>query len=216
MHFGVLGTGMVGTTIASKLVAVGHEVTMGARSADNEKAVAWAAGAGPAAANGTFADAAAVAEVVVNCTSGIASLAALDAVGAAGLDGKVLVDLANPLDFSKGMPPTLSVVNDDSLGEQIQRAFPAARVVKTLNTVTAGVMVEPHKVPGRHNVFMSGNDADAKATVAEMLGRFGWPDESIVDLGDITGARATEMYLALWLRLMGVLGTADFNVGIVR
>lgn len=216
MKFGVLGTGMVGTTIATKLVALGHEVTMGARSADNESAVAWAQGAGASAANGTFADAAAGAEMVLNCTAGGGTLSALEMAGAGNLDGKLLVDVSNPLDFSRGMPPRLSVVNDDSLGEQVQRTYPGARVVKALNTVNCRVMVDPTLVPGAHDLFMCGNDDGAKASVLELLGSFGWSPDRVVDLGDITGARAMEMYLALWVRLIGVVGGPDFNVRVVR
>src|SRR6266508_4040551 len=158
MRFGLLGTGMAGQTIGGKLVELGHEVKMGSREAGNEKAVAWAAGAGESASEGSFADAAEFGEVVVNATSGTASLEALEAAGAGNLAGKVLIDIANPLDFSRGRPPTLAVCNDDSLGEQIQRAFPDARVVKALNTMNADVMVEPGLVPGGHTVFVCGND----------------------------------------------------------
>jgi hypothetical protein len=210
MRAGVLGSGIVGHTIASRLVQLGHEVRMGARSATNEKAAKWATQNGPRASNGTFGDAAGFGEMVFNCTSGMASLEALRAAGAGQLDGKVLVDMANPLDFSKGMPPTLTVCNDDSLGEQIQRAFPNARVVKTLNTMNCFVMVNPSLVPGPHDVFMSGNDADAKRRVTDLLrDGFGW--QSVIDLGDITTARATEMLLPVWLRLFGALKTPNFN-----
>src|SRR4051794_20878215 len=143
MHIGVLGTGTVGRTLSQALVDRGHEVRMGSRAAGNEKAVAWAEQAGPLASEGSFADAAAFGELAINATAGVASLAALESAGADTLAGKVLVDVSNPLDFSKGMPPTLSVCNDDSLGEQIQRAFPEVRVVKALNTMTAAVMVDP-------------------------------------------------------------------------
>ena len=210
----VLGTGMVGQAVGSKLVAVGHEVLMGSRAAGNEKAVAWAANAGPSASEGTFADAAAFGEIVINATSGGASIDALRAAGAENLADKVLVDIANPLDASAGFPPVLSVCNTDSLGEQIQRAFPDARVVKTLNTVNAVVMVDPSSVPGRHAVFVSGDDAEAKSTVTELLRSFGWPAEDIIDLGDITTARGTEMYLPLWLRLMRTVGSPSFNIAV--
>src|SRR5919199_5873986 len=143
MRIGVLGTGMVGQTLATKLVELGHEVTMGARAAGNEKAAEWASGADEGAAEGSFADAAAHGELLFNCTAGTASLDALRAAGSEELRGKVLVDVANPLDFSGGLPPRLSVANDDSLAEQIQREFPDARVVKALNTVTAAVLVAP-------------------------------------------------------------------------
>jgi predicted dinucleotide-binding enzyme len=216
MRIAVLGTGMVGQAIATKLAALGHDVRMGAREATNEKAAAWARAAGPKGSHGTFADAAAFGGLVFNCTNGAASLDALRAAGAANLKGKVLVDVANPLDFSKGMPPSLFTGNTDSLGEQIQRAFPEAKVVKTLNTVNCQVMVDPARVGGGdHHAFLSGNDPEAKATVTALLrDGFGW--RHLVDLGDLSTARGTETYVALWVRLWGALGTADFNVKIVR
>ena len=213
MKFGVLGSGMVGSAIATKLVSLGHEVKMGSRDAANPKAKAWVASAGRGASQGTFADAAAFGEILFNCTSGAGSVDALKSTGAA-LGGKVLVDVANALDFSKGMPPTLFVSNTDSLGETIQRTFPEAKVVKALNTVNANVMVKPGRIPGDHDVFVCGNDAGAKAQVVRLLHEFGW--KSVNDLGDITAARGTESYLHLWLRLYGALHTADFNVHVVR
>ena len=214
MKFGVLGSGVVGSTIATKLASLGHEVQMGSRDAANPKAKAWAASAGRGASQGTFADAAAFGEIVFNCTNGMGSLDALKSAGDAALRGKILVDVANPLDFSKGMPPTLFVGNSDSLGETIQRTFPEAKVVKALNTVNASVMVEPGRVRGDHDVFVAGNDAGAKAQVVRLLNDFGW--KNVNDVGDITAARATEAYLHLWLRLYGALQTADFNVHVVR
>lgn len=217
MKIAVLGTGMVGTTIASKLITLDHEVTLASRTADNAKARAWLEQvASPHAHTATFAEAAATAELVFNCTSGVASLEALNLAGKANLAGKILVDIANPLDFSRGMPPTLSVCNDSSLGEQIQAAFPDTRVVKTLNTVNASLMVAPSKLSGDHVMFIAGNDAEAKQQVERMILRewFGWRE--VVDLGGIASARGTEMYLPLWLRMWGALGTANFNIAIVR
>lgn len=215
MKIGVFGTGMVGKTIGTKLVALGHDVRMGSRSAGNEKATTWAKQAGSHASTGSFADAAAFGEILFNCTNGQGSLAALEEAGSLNLRGKILVDVSNPLDFSKGMPPTLFVSNDDSLGERIQRAFPEVRVVKTLNTITCEVMVNPARLGGDSDVFVSGDDAEAKRRVTEILHSwFGW--KHVIDLGDITTARGTESYLPLWLRLYGALGTADFNVRIVR
>jgi hypothetical protein len=216
MKIGILGTGMVGATLGNKLVSLGHEVKMGSRTANNEKAVAWAQGAGARASQGTFADAASHGELVFVCTQGAGTLDALHAAGAQNLKGKILVDLSNPLDFSKGMPPTLFAGNTDSLGERIQAAFPDTRVVKTLNTVAADVMVDPGKVNGGdHDMFVSGNDAAAKATVGEFLKtQFGW--KNVHDLGDITTARGTESYLPLWIRLWGALKSPMFNVKIVR
>ena len=212
MRIGVLGTGIVGRTLASALVDGGHEVRMGSRTASNENAFTWAQGAGESASVGTFADAAGFGELVVNATAGAVSLEALSSAGAEQLAGKVLLDVSNPLDFSAGMPPTLTVCNDDSLGERIQRAFTDVHVVKALNTVTAAVMVAPSLVPGEHTIFVCGDDAGAKDQAGELLQGFGWPAESILDLGDITAARGTEMYMALWLRLWGATGTAVLNV----
>ncbi|HVE82090.1 MAG TPA: NAD(P)-binding domain-containing protein, partial [Myxococcales bacterium] len=170
MKIAVFGTGMVGETIASKLVQLGHDVVMGSRTANNEKAAAWVKKAGKGASQGTFADAAKHGEIAFNCTAGVGSLEALKAAGADNLKGKVLLDLANPLDFSKGMPPRILVNSDDSLGEQIQRAFPDTQVVKTLNTVNCLLMVDASRVAnGDHTMFMAGNDAHAKARVAEIL-----------------------------------------------
>jgi predicted dinucleotide-binding enzyme len=214
-RFGVLGTGVVGQTIATKLLALGHEVAMGSREAGNKKAVDWAADAGERAREGSFADAAAFGEIVVNATAGTASLEAISQAGDDALSGKTLLDISNPLDFSGGFPPTLAVVNDDSNAEQIQRAHPDARVVKTLNTITAAVMVDPSRVPGSHNVFVAGNDDAAKADAIELLTSFGWPREDVIDLGDLTAARGLEMYLPLWLRLMQG-GSPYFNIKVVR
>jgi predicted dinucleotide-binding enzyme len=224
MRFAVLGTGMVGRAIAGRLDELGHDVTIGTRDPEatlartetdgmgNPPYAAWA-GEHPGARLGTFADAAAVADVVVNATNGSVSLEVLSLAGADNLAGKVLLDIANPLDFSQGMPPTLFVKDTDSLGEQLQRAFPQARVVKTLNTLNAHLMVRPDQLPDS-SVFVSGDDADAKATVSILLKEFGHAD--VIDLGDISTARGTEMLLPVWLRLMGALGTPMFNFKIVR
>ena len=214
-RFGVLGTGSVGRTLASKLVSLGHDVMMGSRQAGNEQAVGWAEAAGQLASEGTFADAAAFGETVVNATAGGASLDALAAAGVENLAGKVLIDISNPLDFSRGMPPSLVVCNTDSLGEQIQRAFPETSVVKALNTVNADIMVDPSIVPGSHTIFLCGDDAGAKAMVAGLLQSFGWPADDVMDLGELAAARGMEMYLPLWLRLYGAVGTARLNVKVV-
>jgi 8-hydroxy-5-deazaflavin:NADPH oxidoreductase len=216
VRVGVLGTGVVGRTLAAKLVELGHDVRMGARDAANERARDWADSAGAGASSGTFADAAEPAEVVFNCTAGAVSLQALEQAGDDALRGKVLVDVANPLDFSRGMPPTLTVCNDDSLGEQIQRRFSETRVVKALNTVNHLVMVDPGLVPGEHDVFVCGDDEAAKAQVAGLLESFGWPRERIVDLGGIEGSRAVEMYLPLWLRLFQAFGTPQVNMRVAH
>ncbi len=212
MKVAMLGTGVVGQTLGTRLAGLGHQVMMGARQAGNEKAAAWAAGLGPSASAGTFADAAAFGELVVNATAGSVSVEVLTAAGEDNLAGKVVLDVSNPLDFSKGMPPTLSVCNTDSVGEQLQARFPAVRVVKSLNTVNADVMVHPEIVPGSHTMFLCGNDADAKDEVRAVLESFGWPAADLLDLGDIGAARGMEMYLPLWLRLWGATGTGHLNV----
>jgi 8-hydroxy-5-deazaflavin:NADPH oxidoreductase len=227
MRIAVLGTGMVGQAVAGKLADLGHDVAVGTRDPEatlarsepdalgNPPFKVWRE-AHPAVDLRTPAEAAAGAELVVNATNGEGSVAMLASAGDENLAGKVLVDIANPLDFSQGRPPSLFVCNTDSLGEQIQRAFPDTKVVKALNTMNCEVMVDPGKVPGAHDVFVCGEDADAKHQVADLLQSFGWPTEHIRDLGGITSARGTEMYLALWLRLWGAVGTGYFNIQVVQ
>lgn len=226
MNSGILGTGMVGRVLAAKMVELGHDVMLGTRDVAALNARTKPDGMGNPPFSvwhkdnrqvqvGEFAEAAAHGELLFNCTNGMASLGVLKQAGAANLQGKVLIDIANPLDFSQGMPPSLSVSNTDSLGEQIQRAFPRVSVVKTLNTLNANLMVDPQQLAGgNHTIFVSGNDADAKAQVTTLLQQFGWQD--IIDLGDITTARGTEMLLPIWIRLMGALQTPMFNFKIVR
>lgn len=227
MNIGILGTSVVSQTISGKLVELGHNVVVGTRDVATTLARTDPHPLGlppfsvwlqqhPGANVGTFADAAKHAEIVINATNGMGSLEALNQASEAHLGGKILMDIANPLDFSKGMPPTLSVCNTDSLGEQIQRAYPHVKVVKTLNTVTASLMVNPRQLAdGDHHIFVSGNDAQAKVHVADLLTTwFGW--KHIIDLGDITTARGTEMYVPIWLRLWGALGTGVFNIQVIK
>lgn len=216
MKIGILGTGIVGKTVGSKLASLGHEVKMGSRSATNEKAAEWVAATGANASQGTFAEAAAFGEIIFNCTKGEITQDALALAGETNLNGKILVDISNPLDFSKGMPPTLSICNDDSLGETIQRKYPAVKVVKTLNTMNCNLMVNPAALAGDHVVFVSGNDAAAKAEVKKLLASFGWAEKNTIDMGDITTARGTEQLLPIWIRLWGVLGSPAFNFNIVK
>jgi 8-hydroxy-5-deazaflavin:NADPH oxidoreductase len=215
MRIGVLGTGTVGRTLGGKLVELGHEVRMGSRQAGNENAVEWAAGAGEGASEGTFADAAEFGELVINATGGKVSLEALGMAGAENLAGKVVIDVSNALEFGEG-PPVVGVAPDDSLGERIQAAFPDAKVVKALNTMNASIMVAPGSLGESTNAFVCGNDDAAKAQVIELLETFGWLSGDIVDLGDISAARGAELYVALWVRLMGALGTPVFNIRLVR
>ena len=218
MKIAVLGTGSVGQAVAGRLLELGHDVVVGTRDPEatrsrGESFGTWLA-AHPDAGLTTFAEAAASAELVVNATSGPGALTALESAGADNLAGKVVIDISNPLDFSAGFPPTLFVKDTDSLAEQIQRTFPHAHVVKTLNTLTAALMVNPQDLGEESSVFVSGNDEAAKATVTELLRSFGHTD--VIDLGDISTARGPEMLLPVWLRLMGALGTATFNFKIVR
>jgi 8-hydroxy-5-deazaflavin:NADPH oxidoreductase len=225
VRIAVLGTGPVGKSVAGKLAELGHEVVVGTRDPavtlartepdtfGNTPFSAWLE-QHPRVEVATLAEAAAGAELVVNATNGVGSIEALEAAGEENLAGKVLVDIANPLDFSQGMPPSLTVSNTDSLGEQIQRRFPETRVVKALNTVNAYLMVDPKQLAGGdHTTFVSGNDPEAKAMVGELLGRLGWSD--VIDLGDISTARGSEMYLPLWIR-MYALGSPMFNIKVVR
>ena len=226
MRIGIIGTGVVGKTIAAKLNEVGHDVMIGTRnvSATLSRPNKDMMGATfsewhkkhPAVKLGTIAEAAKHGEIVINATAGAAALEPLQLAGAQNLSGKILIDISNPLDFSKGMPPTLTVCNTDSLGEQIQRAFPDTKVVKTLNTLNALMMINPGQLAGGdHTLFVCGNDAPARATVTGYLKEwFGWKD--VMDLGDVSAARGMEMILPIWVRLLGVLKTPAFNFKIVR
>ena len=216
MKIGILGTGSVGRTIGTKMIHLGHEVMMGSRTADNAKAAEWVNAAGQYASQGTFADAAAFGELLINCTAGKFSLDALAACDTASLYSKILIDISNSLDFSTGAA-RLTVCNDDSIGEQLQNTYPGLKVVKALNTVNANVMVNPDAVNGGdHDIFICGNDTDGKVTVTGILKDFGWKEEHIIDLGDITNARGTEMVLPLWIRLMSHYKSPMFQFKIVR
>lgn len=230
MKITVLGTGLVGRLLAGKLDSLGHDVVVGTRDpeatlartewtktgdVDTPPYAVWQA-EHPDVRLLPFPEAGAHGELVLNATGGASALDALAQVGEENLAGKVLLDLALPLDFSTGFPPTLTVVNTDSLGEQIQRAYPDAKVVKSLTSVFCQVMVEPSRIPGEHSIFVAGNDDDAKQTVRGLLESFDWPEASILDLGDITAARAVEMYSRMYFTLVGALGTFELNINVVR
>lgn len=218
MKIAVLGTGTVGNTIASKLIELGHQVMMGSRTANNEKALEFVAKQQHKNASaGTFSDAANFGELIFNCTKGEHSLDALKLAGA-GLNGKIIIDISNPLDFSNGMPPCLipALSNTNSLGEEIQKTFPQSKVVKTLNTMWCGLMVNPNLINGGDHInYISGNDDDAKAKVKLILNEFGWKNENILDLGLINAARGTEAFLPLWLRVWGATKNGAFNFKLV-
>jgi 8-hydroxy-5-deazaflavin:NADPH oxidoreductase len=216
MRVSVIGSGMVGEAIADRLLELGHEVRMGSRTPEGP-AAQWATRARERASAGDFAQAASFGELVVNATAGSRSLDALRQAGEHNLAGKVLVEVANPINTGGGPGPvTLTVANNVSLAEQIQREFPKARVVKALNTMNCKVMVNPEIVPGEHVVFLSGNEADAKQLVTQLLGSFGRPESRIVDLGDVASARGTDAFLLLWLPLWRALGQGEFNIAIER
>jgi 8-hydroxy-5-deazaflavin:NADPH oxidoreductase len=222
MKVAIIGSGIVGQTLGKKLVELGHDVVLGTRDPNQlDEAKGWAGSlsdwlkaVGNQASVSTFAAAAAQGEIVINATYGMASLEALRIAGAENLQGKILIDVANELDFSQGMPPRSLADDETSLGEKIQAAFPTTKVVKTLNTMNCQMMVNPKQLAdGNHTVFISGNDAEAKAKVTELLQSFGWTD--IFELGDIASARATEMMMPIWLRAFGKLGNVPYNFKIV-
>ena len=227
MKIAVLGTGVVGQTIAEKLAELGHDVFIGSRSAEDALARTGPDNFGrppfiewhekhPTIKLGTYKEAAAFGEFIVNATNGAGTLPALELAGKRNLAQKIMIDISNPLDFSKGMPPSLLVCNTDSLGEQIQRAYPETKVVKTLNTLNAYLMVNPALLKEEHHIFLSGNDEGAKNKVKELLNAFGWKYENVIDLGDITTARGTEQLLPIWVRLWTALQSPMFNFKIVR
>ncbi len=203
LRIGVIGTGPVGQALAGRLSELGHDVRIGSRTASSDEIR-------------TFAEAAAHAEVVVNATGGIVSIDALTLAGAENLAGKPMLDISNALDHSAGFPPKVLATDSESVGERIQAAFPDALVVKTLNTMTNAIMVRPRMLPGPHTNFLAGNDAGAKAVVRGLLLEFGWTDDELIDLGDLSGSRAMELYLPLWLRTYGAVGNGLFNVHVVR
>lgn len=223
MKIGIIGSGIVAQTLGAKLVAEGHDVVLGTRDPqklDDKKNLAgslreWLARTGGKAKVASFRVAAAHGDLLINATSGAISVEALKLAGAGEVGAKVLIDTANVLDFSKGMPPRVGASQDHCLAEQIQAAFPNLKVVKTLNTINAFVMVDPKSVKGGdHTIFLSGNDPGAKGKVGELLRSFGWTD--VLDLGDVGSARGPEMYMAMWLRLWGATGTGTLNIKVVR
>ncbi len=216
MKYAVLGTGMVGHTLATKLVSLDHEVCMGARTADSEKAKAWVGENGPLALQADFQQAAQWADRVIVAVSGGKVLDVADLVTNQAVRAKTVIDVTNPLDTSQGMPPTLipELSNTTSAGEEFQKRLPGAKVVKALNTMNHQLMVDPKRVPEPHDVFLCGDDADAKADVMGMLAEFGWNDP--IDLGPLAAARGLEGLMPFWLRMWGAVGNADFNYKIVR
>jgi 8-hydroxy-5-deazaflavin:NADPH oxidoreductase len=216
VRIGILGSGTVGTTLGTALAAAGHDVRIGSRAAGTDTTRTWAEGVGDRASTGTFADAAAFAELLINATAGQHSLAVVGSAPPADLEGKVLLDVSNPLDHSAGFPPSLMVPSTDSVAEQLQRAHPGLRVVKCLNTVTAAVMVAPATIAGDHQLPIAGDDASAKEAVRGLLRELGWRDVQLLDFGGLAGARAMEAYVLFWVALMIATGTPLFNIEILR
>lgn len=214
MKIGILGTGMVGEALGTKFVQLGHQVKMGSRTANNDSATKWSSKNGANASAGTFADAAAFSDISFLCLKGEVELDVVRSVGPAPFGSKIVVDVSNPLDFSRGMPPSLSICNTSSLGEEVQKALPSAKIVKALNIVNCDIMVDPGKAGEQPTMMICGNDAGAKTKIGELLRTMGWRD--IIDLGDITKSRGSEMLLPLWLNLMQTFGHPHFGFKVVR
>jgi predicted dinucleotide-binding enzyme len=230
MKIGIMGTGSVGQTLYEKLEDLGHEVMMGTRNVEKTLEQTendqfgrpsfseWAKKLKQIRIN-TFSEAAAFGELIINATNGKNSVAALKLAGASNLNGKTLIDVANPLEPAKNMLPVLAdtLCNNNSLGEEIQRTFPRVNVVKALNSMWCGLMVDPGKIgAGEHNVFICGNEERSKYAVISLLEEIGWKRTNIIDLGDITASRGTEMLLPIWLRIMASMDTEVFNFKIVK
>jgi predicted dinucleotide-binding enzyme len=217
MKIGILGTGEVGHLLGSRLIENGHQVMMGGREANNPKGLEFVNKHSSNASYGRFSEAAAFGEIVFNATNGRFALDALKLANTS-FAGKIIIDVANPLDFST-KPPILipEFANTNSIGESIQRNFPEAKVVKTLNTLGMALAVNPGQLNnGEHSIFVAGNDEAAKTRTKTLLTEFGWKVENIIDIGDITGARAMELFLILSVRLLMSLGMPVFNIKVIK
>jgi predicted dinucleotide-binding enzyme len=226
MKIGIIGSGMVGRAFALRLSALGHDVVVGTRDVqatlkrtepDNKGIPAWQfwAAEHPEIRLVPFPEAGRISEVIINATEGNNSLNALSQVSKDNLDGKIILDLALPLSYSPDRPPHLTYANDDSLGERLQREFPGSHIVKTFNTMTHTIMLDPALLPAPHTVFISGESDTAKSTITQLLEQFGWPREDIMDLGGIISSRGTEMYANLLFYIAQVTGSYDFNISVI-
>lgn len=219
MNIGVLGTGTVGEAIASALIKKGFNVRMGSRTANSEKGAAWVEKSGEGASQGSFNEAAGFGEIIFICLNGAYALEALQTIDKKNVEGKIVIDLTNPLDFTKGMPPQIleGLGNSNSLGEEIQKTLPNAYVVKTLNTVNYKLMVDAREVnKGDHHLFVCGNSADAKNKVKHfLLDNFHWKADHLIDLGGVEAARAVEAIVPFWVLVYRSIGTPLFNFKIV-
>ena len=230
MKISILGTGNVAQTLSEKFITLGYDVMLGTRnvansmsrqSTDNYGSLPFAEwfSKNPKVQLGTFAESAAFGDIIVNALNGGATISAINSCQLSDFDHKIVIDIANPLDFSKGFPPLLieGLNNSNSLGEEIQKTLPLAKVVKTLNTMWSGIMVNPKMIhEGNHINYICGNDAEAKAKVISILNEFGWQNDNILDLGDISNARGTESILLIWTRIYSVTQTGAFNMSIVK
>jgi 8-hydroxy-5-deazaflavin:NADPH oxidoreductase len=204
---GVLGSGEVGRRLAAAFRARGHEVKIGSRDPDKPELRDWIAGDGAGIAAGTFAAAAEFGELLVLAVLGNAAEQAIAEAGPGNFAGKVVIDTMNPLDFSRGFPPGLSISGDDSLGEHVQRLLPEARVVKALNTIGNPYFADPLLAGERPTMLIAGDDEVAKRTVDGVLRSFGWPPA--VDIGGIEGSRELESLCILWVKIGGARGAWD-------
>jgi 8-hydroxy-5-deazaflavin:NADPH oxidoreductase len=211
---GVLGTGDVGRALGAGFVAQGHEVKLGSREATNPKAVEWAEKNGARASAGTFADAAKFGDVIIVATLWQGTMNALELAGPGNFAGKPVIDTVNPLDFSKGVPPTLAVGTTDSAGEQIQRALPGAHVVKAFNVIGNVHMVSPSFPGGKPDMFICGDDEGAKKTVTELATELGWA--GVIDIGGIVGARYLEPMGMVWISYFFKTGTGNHAFALLQ
>jgi predicted dinucleotide-binding enzyme len=204
---GVLGTGEVGRRLAAGFRGRGHEVTIGSRDPDKPELREWLSGEGAGIQAGTFADAAATGELVVLAVLGDAAEQAIAEASPENFAGKVVIDAMNPLDFSGGFPPKLSISGEDSLGERVQRTLPEAKVVKAFNIIGNAYFVDPSFSEGGPTMLIAGDDAEAKRTVTDLLTDFGWSE--VVDIGGIEGSRELEAICIAWVKIGGVRGAWD-------
>ena len=213
MRVGVLGTGEVARRLAGGFRSRGHDVMIGSRDPAKPELREWLSGEGAGVEAGTFAQTAAHGELLVLAVLGNAAEEAIAQAGPENFGGKVVIDAMNPLDFSGGFPPKLSISGEDSLGERVQRALPDARVVKAFNTIGSPYFVDPSFSQGRPTMLIAGNDEDAKRTVTDVLADFGWTDT--VDIGGIAGSRELEAICIVWVKIGGARGAWDHGFSLL-
>ncbi len=213
MQIGIIGSGDVARSLGVGFVTTGHRVQLGSRHPDAEPLRAWRARVGDAGSIGTFAEAGDFGDLLVLATHGVHNPEAIEATGRARFDGKVLIDVTNPLEFDAAGRPKLAIGGTDSAGERVQRLLPRARVVKAFNTVGHALMFRPKLPGGPPDMFLCGNDPSAKAEVEEILHTFGWTP---IDVGGIEGARMLESLCQLWLIAARQVGSWDVAFRLLR